>query len=195
MLLDLLKNTTNPDVRCNAIQSLGFLKDTRVVPELFNYLHDPDPDIRMQTVHTLGDLQDKRAIKPLVEILKNDKDDLVRSYAAGFLSKFQGQPDVIEPLIAALTDKDEYVRMNAVMSLTELRAYRALEEIMQSLKDEAVSVRWWACQYLENFGDKQALPALEVLEKTSIDDRIFRKKSTLKEAAHSTIEAIRQRAE
>lgn len=181
-------------MRCNAIQSLSFLKEKGVVLELVNYLYDPNPDIRRQTINTLGDLQDERAIKPLVEILKNDKDSLVRSYAAGFLSKFEGQPDVIEPLIAALTDKDSYVRMNAVMSLTELRAYQALEEIMQALKDEAVSVRWWACQYLEKFGDKQALPALEHLEKTSTPGQIFRKKSTLKEAAHSAIEAIRQRA-
>lgn len=89
-LTDVLKNKNEtPQVRREAIEALGILKDVRSVEALIQALSDPTPGVRARAASALGLIGDKRAIDPLIGCLKDEA--FVKSKAAESLSKITGQ--------------------------------------------------------------------------------------------------------
>ena len=108
----------DPEVRKNAAEALGKIKDPRVVEPLIAALKDENSGVRRIAAWALGVIQDPRAVEPLITALKDEYSE-VRWHAAWSLGEIQ-DPRAVEPLIEALKDEDSGVRLSAAWSLEKI---------------------------------------------------------------------------
>jgi len=158
------------NVRLGAAEALGKIRDVRAIDPLIQTLEDEDEDVRKSAAEALGNIGGTRAIEPLIQTLKDIKRS-VRKSAAEALAKI-GEP-VVEPLIHAMDDEDEHVRLGASWVLGEVRDIRATESLLHALKDENFDIQNFdiplsAAEALGKIGDKRAVePLIQALK----DDR------------------------
>ncbi len=106
-------------------------------------------------------MQARRDVQGLIKVLGYKKDDKVRQAAAEALVKI-GAP-AVEPLIAALQDKNKDVRRAAAEALGKIRDTRAVEPLIAALKkDEEWYVHKTAAEALGQIGDVRAVEPLIV---------------------------------
>jgi len=148
----------DPEVRKNAAEALGKIKDPRAVEPLIEALKDKDFRVRWNAAEALGEIGDPKAVKPLIAALK-DENSGVRSSAAFALGEIQ-DPRAVEPLIEALKDEDSDVRRRAATALGKIQDPRAVEPLIEALKDEDSGVRWRAAKALGEIGDPKAITPL-----------------------------------
>lgn len=75
-------NGRNIQLRRQAAQALGEIKDPRAVEPLIAALKDEDSKVRMNTARALGEIKDPRAVRPLMVALKDQHSAEVRVRAA-----------------------------------------------------------------------------------------------------------------
>jgi HEAT repeat protein len=214
-LIRMIKNE-DVDQRRNAVLALAEIKDPRAVESLIDALRDEAEGVRQQTAFSLGELKEPRAVEALAAALQDEADN-VRENAARALGQIKdpravgplvkaladdaaaqevsvalaaiGKP-AVEPLLAALRDKDEGVRSYAATTLGEIKDPRAVgplirtladeeedvgesaadalaeikgpavEPLVVALKDENPDVRWWAASVLGKIKDARAVEPL-----------------------------------
>jgi HEAT repeat protein len=125
------------------------------VTVLTQTLNHEDLIIRLSAIKALGEIKDARAVKPLIAALR---DESCGCTAANALVKI-GKP-AVEPLIAALMDKDLIVRRNAVMALGGIKDASAVEPLIAALKDKDLIVRRNAVTALGQIKDAGAVEPL-----------------------------------
>ena len=76
------------------------------------FLADPDPVLRSGAVAFLSQTADRSHVARIAELLRSDKQRWVRISAARALGQL-GDAQAVEPLIAALADRDSAVRVSA----------------------------------------------------------------------------------
>jgi HEAT repeat protein len=129
------------------------------VGQMIANLSSPDASTRKNAADALGQIKDPRAVKPLIVALKADRNPLVRTSAAKALGEI-GTP-AVEPLIAALKEKDAEVRWRAVVNLGKIKDTRAVEPLIASLKsDRDERVRREAAEALDQIKDSRATEPL-----------------------------------
>lgn len=132
--------------------------------ELVTQLQDPDPDVRSGAVKRLAKTGDSKAVAPLITALQ-DESELVRGCA------LQGLKDIGPPavplLIVALKNPDRRIRRKAscVMDdigneLRDIGDFRAIEPLIDALKDPTSVVRSHSVTALGKIGGPQSLPAV-----------------------------------
>ena len=183
--IDLLKD---PDwaVRREAVITLGEMGDERCVEPLARSLRDGDwqvreaavealamvgspavdPlikqlrdwDIRKYAIRALGKIKDERVLDPLLAQLRSDefKEDATEALVE------LGQP-AVEKLVAALKDKDENVRKQAVIALGRIKDSGAVEALIERLQDKDWFIRLTAAAALETIGDERGREAIKPL--------------------------------
>jgi hypothetical protein len=112
------------------------------VQEWIAELKDEDPRIRQTAAEILGRLQDPRAIGPLIVALVDEASE-VREAASEALKNFlfweksDEANRVVPELIVVLQDqrKDPEVRKNAAKALGKIKDPRAVEPLIEALKD------------------------------------------------------------
>ena len=187
-LIQALKDETD-FVANRAALALGEICDARAVEPLIESMKYKDGSVRGGAAQALGEIGDKRAVEPLINALKADKSEYARRQIAQALGEL-GDPMAIEPLIQALRDEDSSLREVAAKSLDKLgwnpgediaKVYyliakkqwkeftkigkQAVEQLIQTLKDEDSQVRDGAAQALGEIGDKRAVePLINVLK-------------------------------
>ena len=94
-----------------------------------------DAKLAVDAANALGDIGDKRAVEPLTAILrrKHTKDGEDLQKAAGVAL---GKIGAVDTLLAALDDKDEFVRTFAAAGLGESKDTRAIPALARHLGDE-----------------------------------------------------------
>ena len=107
-------------------------------------------------------LKAKDNIKGLIKALQYQKDEFVRSKAAGALGQI-GAHEAVEPLIAALKDKSRDVRKAAAGALAQIGDPAAVDPLIAALDDVNEAVRIQAAQALARIGDARAVDALSAL--------------------------------
>lgn len=123
--------------------------------KLLNELKDRDPSVRYNAVVNLTRWGDPKAIPALIEVLENDKEFVVRKFAAQALGKI-GDNSAIPHLIKALDDPDESVSASAIVALQRITGIfqKVLFEEGDSLKAQEEAVKewkkWWARQKGKN---------------------------------------------
>jgi HEAT repeat protein len=161
-------------VRLDAAYALGKIGDTRAVEPLIAAIKDRDSDVREAAAYALGAIGDARAVAPLIAALKDEEWD-VRWAAAHALDRLGWKPEqdeiagwywmakrdwdkcvalgsfAVEPLIAALKDKDSDVREAAAVALDHLG--------WKPAQDESAGWYWMAKR---DWGKCVALGALAV---------------------------------
>lgn len=107
-------------------------------------------------------LRDRRDIPGLIEALRTGRPRSRRA-AANALIEIP-DPRAIDTLVAALSDADELVRLNAALALGEFQGRPELSTIVEplsaALRDESPFVRAMAASALGRAKDPGAVPAL-----------------------------------
>jgi HEAT repeat protein len=104
-------------------------------------------------------LRNKNNIKGLIKALRKGKSNDVRLHAAKALGD-KGDLKAVEPLMAALEDKDWVVRFAAAQALGNIGDKQAVEPLTKALEDTDSQVRHWAAHSLGKIGDARAVEAL-----------------------------------
>ena len=119
-----------------------------------------DWDCRKYVIRALGKINDERVLDPLLSVLRNDefKDDATRALIE------LGKPSV-EKLIIALSDKEEYVRKQAIIALGEIKDPAAVDPLIAMLQDRDWYSRLTAAGALEKIGDLRGREAIKPLMK------------------------------
>jgi HEAT repeat protein len=160
-LLYALKDTED-EVRIAACLALGFFKDTSTFDDITNVLlDDPKIEVRHAAARALGNTQNPAALPYLMEALHDSYWWYEREYAAtDLLLAIEKMGTVaVDPLIAALQDKEGTVRKFAALLLGKLGEPRAVEPLSMALYDLHHEVGKVAAESLARFG----APAIDVL--------------------------------
>lgn len=140
------------------------------IDELVIQLQDPNPDVRSSAVEALAKSGDSRAVASLITALQ-DKSESVRGRV------LQGLKDIGPPaaplLIVALKNPNPQVRRKASCVIDnigyELKGigdFRAVEPLIDALKDPTTVVRSHSVTALGKIGGPHALPAVIAALKT-----------------------------
>lgn len=144
-------------VREVAIEALGQV-GSPAVETLLKLLRDWD--VRKYAIGALGKIRDERVLDPLMQQLKNDefKDDAINALVE------LGEPSVPR-LIAALKDKEEMVRQQAVLGLGRIKSSEAIDPLIVMLQDKDWFTRLTAAAALESIGDERGREAIKPMLK------------------------------
>ncbi|NWJ46053.1 MAG: HEAT repeat domain-containing protein [Chloroflexi bacterium] len=167
---------------------------------LTHTLKDEDSSMRYWAAWTLGKIKNPRAIEPLIYTLSDENFEVIEAAAdalAGFgelsvlplinalkinnigiyswsaraLGRIK-DPRAVPPLIAALRDEeDSNVRYRITWALGEIGDRRAVEHLILALNDEDSEVCFAAAGALVKIGDSRALPELQQIINSDIDER------------------------
>lgn len=136
-LLRALKDP-EPEVRIWAALAVGKFRDPDTFDDLAGLLLDDQKiEVRQAAARALGETQHTAALPCLMEALRDSFWWYEREQAAGDLLQaiVKMGADAVEPLIAALADREGTVRKFAALVLGELRDLRAVEELGMALYD------------------------------------------------------------
>ena len=114
--------------------------------------------IRERIIEVLGRTKDIKAIKPLVYYTGGGTN--VGSKISHALLQIEDRATVRETLIAALKDKNSWVREHAAKALGEIKDSRAVEPLIATLKDKSSSARREAAKALGEIKDPRAVEPL-----------------------------------
>ncbi len=147
-----LLDDPDPVVRKNACYALGALAPATgdpgwVVRALVARLGDPDGDVADQARSALVRFG-RAAVDALVEVCRNARPHVVVR-ALNALRDI-GSPQAEPVMIELLTHPDRRVRVAAVSGLVEVGTARAVEPLLQALRDE--DLQWFASLALERVG-------------------------------------------
>jgi HEAT repeat protein len=106
-------------------------------------------------------LERKKDIEGLLRALRYQKDPDVCRKAAWALGDI-GDPQTVEPLIAALKDPHDYLRENAAYILGRIKDPIAVESLIITLSDSSSDVRKNAVMALGNIRDPKAVGPLSI---------------------------------
>ena len=128
-LIKALGYRQDPSIRCHAVLALGRLGDLRAVEPLIGALRDDEWEVRDAAVEALGRLGDLRVVEALIEALHDghpaDRRKVMEALATSSVST--------EPLLGALGDGDESVRVRAAWALAKRGDPRALPTLLSAL--------------------------------------------------------------
>jgi HEAT repeat protein len=154
------------EVRRAACLGLGLFKDPATFDEITNVLlDDPIIEVRQAAARALGNTQHPAALPYLMEALHDSFWWYEREYAAGdLLSAIEKMNNAaVEPLIAALGDKEGTVRKFAAILLGKLGDPRAIEPLGMTLYDMHHEVGRASAESLARFGASAVGVLIEAL--------------------------------
>jgi HEAT repeat protein len=109
-------------LRAHYAGALAALRSRAGLPALAAALRDKDTQVRRQAALGVGPIateEDKEVIRSLLFLLKEDRDDIVQSFAAISLGEI-GAPETVEPLLAAWKDGNNTTAPHAALGLAFL---------------------------------------------------------------------------
>jgi HEAT repeat protein len=158
----------DPDVRWNAANALGDIKDARAVEPLIEALQVKD--LQFHAARSLGEIKDPRAVEPLIAALKNN-DSEFREQAAQSLGLLK-DPRAVEPLIAILKDPahkdtDSHFRNTAADALGLIGSPEAVNFLLTALREHNTEIIAGADSFFIRRGEPGSEDALiEALNKS-----------------------------
>lgn len=111
----------------------------------------------------------KKDIKGLVKVLKSEKDSEIRTRAAEALGEI-GDERAVKPLINALGNVNEDLKLNAEIALGEI-GEPAVDALIQALQERGWDVKCGAAGALGEIGAKRTVgPLVQALEHNVVSD-------------------------
>lgn len=150
--LQKLKHGDAP-ARYTAAARLGKLGDKNAVEHLLAALADLDQMVLDNVIFALGELGDARAVYPLIRLVRTGGSERLRKSAAKALGLL-GNPDAIDALVVALSDKDFKVRKSAARSLGQIGDERAAPALAAAVDDPDYTVGKHAQEALARINSK-----------------------------------------
>lgn len=168
MLITDLKSA-DMKVRMSAIEALSGIDDSRAVDILAGIVEDRKKDwrVRARAIRSLAGLGDDRVVALLIKALNDPvftRDcPALKWNAAIALGSFGNDPEIVDALILALSDRTLYIREAAIQSLGEIGSRNAVPYLISALSDKSFAVRMSAINALGKIGDKSAAPFIKRL--------------------------------
>jgi HEAT repeat protein len=170
-------------VRIKAVEALVKIGDPRAVYPLLKAIPEMNKEGKEMIFGAIASIGEP-AVNPLIVALK-DEDFGVRM-DAGIALGMIGEP-AVEPLIGVLRGEDsegsedgyqvqepEFIRWTAAYTLGKIGDPRAVDSLIEALKDEDSGVRRTAARSLGEIGDVRAVDALTYIAQND-EDEYFRK--------------------
>lgn len=148
------------EVRLQAAETLGRIKNPAAVQPLAEALKDKNWQMRVTAAEALGDIGDKSAVQALIAAL-GDANWQVRCRAAEALGDIE-DPRAVKPLGEALRDENRDVRQNVVQALSEIEDHSAVDPLTTALKDDDWEIRKEAAHALGEIEDPAAVSPLSL---------------------------------
>ncbi|MHB9133182.1 MAG: HEAT repeat domain-containing protein [Armatimonadota bacterium] len=143
-----------------AAMALAYCHDVRALPVLLDGLFNDDWLARKFACNGLGFLADTAAVEPLARAAIIDEDWSVRDAAVQALGSIGGL-QVVDTLIDALQDPEEFVRVTAANQLGALQYPQAVDALAHAiLTDENDSVKASAIDALKEIESSRAVEPL-----------------------------------
>ncbi len=122
------------DVRHSAIKALGYIHDPRAVKSIFNMFRDEADSVRAAAVYSLWMYRSYPEIEIMASdfaVPLNDTSETVRYVTVQALGYKVEEDSTVagEMLIQALKDENKYVRLEAIVSLGNIRYVPAVPEL------------------------------------------------------------------
>ncbi|MBD3189532.1 MAG: hypothetical protein GF308_02760 [Candidatus Heimdallarchaeota archaeon] len=124
---------------------MSFTKE-ETIQQLLEDLKSPHGVVRSAAAKRLGELKSKEAVHALTEILKEDRDVLVRSSAASALGEIGSEAkEAVETLIKIMQkDRTIGVRLGAAVALGKIGSEEALPVLQKIIEEEKdTALRSW----------------------------------------------------
>lgn len=140
-LIYISKNDPKPDIRRQAVVTLGKIKDPRGLNAIIDALkYDPEDTVQIGAYEALLAWNTPEMIEPLAAYLPRCQDKIRREEIAEILVKTDRERagKVIIPL---LQDKEPRVRASAAEALGLLKSWAGVEPLIELLTDEDARVR------------------------------------------------------
>ena len=128
-----------PAIRLAAIQSLGDMTISAVLPALAAALDDPDPQRRIAALEALASHDDASAVYSIEPYLLDQERD-VRIAAIEALADLESKT-AVHALAKLLTDQDSVIRRHSVYALGEIGGEYAMMYLLQARYDPDGDIR------------------------------------------------------
>lgn len=167
-LVALITDTKQPrDIRVEAAELLGAIRDYCSVPALVDQLHDEDVEVATAAALALGEMGNESGLDIMREALYHDSVE-VRDRAAIVLGKL-GDDFATEQLIEALGRNSIAIRETAIKMLGRVGDASAVDALIVNLGERRM--RYLTVQALGQIGDPRAFgPLMDLLETDSYTD-------------------------
>jgi HEAT repeat protein len=159
----LLHALSFPDANAFLIaQALGQLGDLRAVEPLIELLDTSNLGVTQAAAIALGKLGDARAIYPLIDVFRHEWDDTetITTWQEAAKALVSIGDAAFVPLVAALRDEDENVRIWAMDTLKQMPPGHSLKPLLPALHDPSFQVRAQAVEAIGALGDLHSLAVL-----------------------------------
>jgi HEAT repeat protein len=122
-------------------------------------VRDENPHVRLASALALWQIARHAAAVPVAVETLADQDHFVRRKAASTLGEMSAETDdALQSLVAALSDEDRYVRIDAALALWGIRrdplALSCLRNLTQNCPDE--KIRRYAARLIQNLEQEQS---------------------------------------
>lgn len=117
-LSNTLASDTEPAVKAQVIEALGYFDTAEAIEGLRDALQDSNPDVRITACRSLGRIRTRSAMQLLIEAQRSDTNIDVRQNAIRELGKFH-DPAAVAALGESLSDADPAVQLLAMRSLQQ----------------------------------------------------------------------------
>jgi len=129
--------------------------------------NDVDDDVRETAAWGLAYMESDEVAAAEAQALKTDRSAEVRATAAWALGNIRRADPAA--LVAALDDKDEDVRHNALWAIGQHEYSAAPPKVVEMLQDRSANVRLMAAWALGELEDRSTIPALRAAFKAESD--------------------------
>ncbi len=119
---------------------------------LLTMLESDDDKLRENAVWALGFVATEISAEPLLDCFKNDTNPKIRSLAAGSLSSFKSNPEVVSELLRGVHDSSEEVCVSVISALGYLGDKRAILPLQERLKTAKGKIRTFTEYALKQLG-------------------------------------------
>jgi HEAT repeat protein len=176
LLLDIIRNQTDQEIRVTAIQTLGRTGDESVLPLLKDLTTtEANEDVSKAAVFAISRFEGAAARSMLLELARSGKSVEVRKQAIFWLSQ-NGDAVMDELMRIYSTEQSPEVRKQVVFALKRMGSARSFAKLYEIARDsrEGAEVRKDAIHWIGQGGDKQAVDFLIQLYDGEKDEEIKR---------------------
>ena len=173
LLLDIIRNQTDPQLRVVAIQTLGRTGDESVLPTLKDLANNAtDDEVGKAAVFAISRFEGANARGMLLELARSGKTVEIRKGAIFWLSQ-NGDAAMDELMRIYEGDRNTEVRKQIVFALKRMGSPRALAKLQEIARgSDDVEVRKDALHWIGQSGDAQAIEFLVQFYDTEKSDEV-----------------------
>lgn len=131
--------SSNIEVREQALDTIGSINPKNALDIILPFLYNPDAEIRGTAAFNLGEIHNDEAVSHLINLIHQEKNDQVRSYALQALGEYHS--DAILKLLVAHVQQGQYTRRYTSIVAEQLGNYdneRAIDALVALFESDDV---------------------------------------------------------